>query len=264
MGGDEFCVLAPLPGDLDRFGQRCASALALSGDGFSITSAHGVVVIPGECAEPSAALALADARMYSDKNTGRRPASHQSAAVLLATVQERAPQLADRMHEVEELACAVAAELGLRGDDYEALRYAAALHDIGKLAIPEAILEKPGPLAEAEWALIRRHTLIGERILAAAPALERSARLVRWTHERPDGGGYPDGLRGDDIPLAARIIAAVDAFSAITSARPYRPARTPDEALAELRGCAPGQFDDAVVCALTLVLARDEVAPPVS
>jgi two-component system cell cycle response regulator len=175
-------------------------------------------------------------------------------------IEERAPELARHMLSVQGLACSIAAELGVHGDEYEALAHAALLHDIGKIAIPENILEKPAPLSDAEWEMIRRHTLIGERILAAAPALQRSARLVRWSHERMDGAGYPDGLRGGDIPLPAQIVFVADAFDAMTEARAYRQPRGVDEALAELRACSPAQFDPDVVAALTRVLTRAEAA----
>ena len=103
-----------------------------------------------------------------------------------------------------------------------AVRQGAELHDIGKLAVPDAILNKPGPLDEAEWAFMRRHTLVGERILAAAPALADVARLVRSSHERFDGSGYPDGLAGVSIPLGSRVIAVCDAWDAMITDRPYR------------------------------------------
>jgi HD-GYP domain-containing protein (c-di-GMP phosphodiesterase class II) len=122
--------------------------------------------------------------------------------------------------------------------------------------MPEAIFAKEGPLDSEEWAFIRRHTLIGERIVAAAPALARIAPLVRASHERPDGNGYPDGLRIDSIPIGARIVAVVDAFGAMVSNRSYRTAMTADEALAELRRCAGTQFDDRVVEAFAQVLGR--------
>ena len=114
------------------------------------------------------------------------------------------------------------------------LLQAAALHDVGKVAIPDAILDKPGPLDEAEWEFMRTHTLIGERILAEAPALAEAAKIVRSSHERYDGDGYPDGLAGDEIPLAARIIAVCDSFDAMTSDRPYRTAMSTEGALSEL------------------------------
>jgi diguanylate cyclase (GGDEF)-like protein len=265
MGGDEFCVLAPLPGDLGALSERCAEALASRGEGFTITAAHGAVVLPDEGRDPSVVRALADARMYRQKNAGRPPAAAQSADVLKAVVAERAPGLASHVDHVCELACAAAAELGLVGGELDAVRHAAALHDIGKMAIPESILEKPGALDESEWALIRRHTLIGERILSAAPALERSARLVRWSHERLDGEGYPDGLAGEEIPLGARIILVADAFDAVVSERSYGEVLSEAEALAELRRCAGTQFDPAVVDAFERALSgRCSPARPAS
>jgi HD-GYP domain-containing protein (c-di-GMP phosphodiesterase class II) len=142
----------------------------------------------------------------------------------------------------------MADRLRVPDEERAGLLQAASLHDIGKAAIPDAILTKPGPLDEEEWAFIRQHTLIGERILSAAPALSGAAKLVRWSHERFDGSGYPDGLAGEEIPLPARIIAVCDAFDAMTSSRSYR--ETPmsvEGALAELQRGAGSQFDPAVV-----------------
>jgi two-component system cell cycle response regulator len=259
IGGDEFCVLAPLRSDLAEFSAYCAAALATHGDGFSITAAHGAVLLPDEGRDADVVLALADARMYGQKNAGRPPAALQSADVLRAVVAERAPALAAHVNAVCELTCAVAAELGLPADELEALRHAAALHDIGKMAIPESILEKRGALSDSEWALIRQHTIIGERILAAAPALERSAVLVRSSHERMDGTGYPDGLAATDIPLGSRIILVADAFDAMRAERSYGTMLSETDALAELRRCAGTQFDPAVVSALERVIARQAV-----
>jgi len=141
----------------------------------------------------------------------------------------------------------VAARLGLDGAELEDVVRAAELHDIGKTAIPDAILYKPGRLDSEEWRFMRRHAIIGEKILSAAPALAQTAKLVRSTHERPDGNGYPDGLRGEEIPLGSRIIFVCDAFDAMTSQRPYQSQRSTAEALAELRRCAGTQFDPDVV-----------------
>src|SRR5206468_9376636 len=131
--------------------------------------------------------------------------------------------------------------------DHEALEQlalGAELHDIGKLAIPDAILNKPEPLTPDEWAFISRHTVIGERIVSAAPPLEPVGRIIRASHERMDGGGYPDGLLGEEIPLLARVIAVCDAYDAMTSERPYRTAVDAASAVAELRrSAAGGQFD---------------------
>jgi HD-GYP domain-containing protein (c-di-GMP phosphodiesterase class II) len=124
---------------------------------------------------------------------------------------------------------------------------AAELHDVGKAAIPDAILDKPGALDLKEWDFISRHTLIGERIIRAAPALAHVAELVRASHERFDGTGYPDALCGEEIPLGARIIAVCDAFDAMVSVRVYRRTVSSQEAVEELRRCAGTQFDPQVV-----------------
>ena len=158
-------------------------------------------------------------------------------------VTERTPDLRDHIDDVAVHAQSVARRLGLRAHElYEVVR-AAELHDIGKMAIPDALLQKPGPLDAAEWEFMRQHTIIGERMLHMAPALARVAQLVRWSHERVDGTGYPDGLAGDEIPLGARIVSVCDAFDAMTTDRPYRGAVSADEAVAELLRHAGTQFD---------------------
>jgi HD-GYP domain-containing protein (c-di-GMP phosphodiesterase class II) len=142
---------------------------------------------------------------------------------------------------------AVASKLPMLPDDVEVMARAAELHDIGHLAVPDTILQKPGPLDRAERDFMEKHTLVGERILAAAPALQPVARLVRASHERWDGSGYPDGLAGEEIPLGARIIAVCDAYHAMTSDRVYQPPVDPQAALMELRRCAGTQLDPKVV-----------------
>ena len=141
-------------------------------------------------------------------------------------------------------------------DDAAARPPATELHDIGKVAVPSAILDKPGRLDPDEWDFIARHTLIGERILGAAPALRPVARLVRSSHEHFDGNGYPDAIAGDEIPLGARIVSVCDAYDAMTSERPYQRSLTPVDALEELRRCAGTQFDPAVVEAFCRVSNR--------
>ena len=223
MGGDEFCVLARCPPEqVDAFSAHCATALADQGQGFFITAAYGAVTLPDESLDSVGALTLADARMYQRKKGGRVPAASQSANVLMAVIEERAPDLAAHVRSVGELAEAMGVGLGVEGAELEALGHAAELHDIGKMAIPESIIQKPGPLTNEEWKLVRQHTLIGERIVATAPALQRASRLVRWSHERVDGQGYPDGLSGDDIPLATRILSVADAFDAMCSCAALR------------------------------------------
>ena len=129
----------------------------------------------------------------------------------------------------------------------ETIQRAAGLHDIGKLAIPDSILNKPTELDPDAAMFMRSHPLIGERILTAAPCLAPVARLVRASHEAFDGSGYPDGLAENDIPLGSRIIATCDAYQSMTTPRTYTPELTPDDAEHELRRCAGSQFDPVVV-----------------
>jgi HD-GYP domain-containing protein (c-di-GMP phosphodiesterase class II) len=181
--------------------------------------------------------------------------------VLLRALTERNAALGDHLHGVADLATAVGVAMGLAGERLEDLRRAAELHDVGKMAIPDAILDKPGALDEEEWAFIRRHTIIGERILAAAPALADVARMVRFSHERYDGRGYPDRLAGEEIPVGARIIFVCDAFDAMISERPYHRAMSTAQALDELRRCSGSQFDPDVVDAFAGVLAERSALP---
>lgn len=260
VGGDEFCVLS-LPGSTDRdaIPLLAAEALAERGEGFSVTASHGSVLLPAEAGTPTDALRIADRRMYARKSLdSRSSAGRQSTDVLLRILSERSPALGVHLDEVTTLCDIVAQRLGLPEEDRAPLLQAASLHDVGKAAIPDEILDKPGPLDDEETAFMRRHTLIGERILSAAPALVRAARLVRFSHERFDGTGYPDRLAGDEIPLGSSIIAVCDAYDAMVSERPYQRPRSPEQARAELRRCAGAQFDPDVVEAFCAVLEERE------
>lgn len=150
----------------------------------------------------------------------------------------------------------VAIHLRLPASEVDRVELAAVLHDVGKLAIPDSLLGKPGPLDLSESALMRTHALIGERVVRAAPSLAHVADVVRSSHERIDGGGYPDGLAGVGIPLGARIIAVCDAFDAMTSEHPYGVALDPGAALAELRRGAGTQFDAPIVQAFCELAAQ--------
>ena len=248
MGGDEFCALFS-PGDevVGPIVAGAAGALSEHGDGFSITCSYGSILLPREAADAHEALRIADHRMYAQKTAGRASASRQSKDVLLRALAERHPEVSSHLTGVAELAEAAARELALSEEQVEQVRHAAELHDVGKMAVPDAILGKPGRLDEGEWAFIRRHTLIGERIIGAAPALSHAASIVRSSHERWDGAGYPDRLAGQRIPLGSRIVAVADAFDAMTGERPYTDARPARAALDELRRCAGTQFDPVVV-----------------
>ena len=248
MGGDEFCALFE-PGDdvADPIIAGAASTLSESGEGFEVRCSYGSIVLPREADAATEALRIADQRMYMQKNAGVSSATRQSKDVLLRALTERNPELSGNLQGVAALAELTAQRLGLEPDEVEQVRHAAELHDVGKVAIPDAILSKPGPLDPREWEFIRRHTLMGERIISAAPALGSVAALVRSSHERWDGTGYPDRLAAHDIPFGSRIVAVTDAFEAMTADRPYLPARAPEQVLAELRRCAGTQFDPVVV-----------------
>ena len=251
MGGDEFCLLADAE-EADRASvlQTATKALEEEGEGFTITSASGAILLPDETDDLSEALRIADTRMYGNKDSRRASAVRQSKDVLLSVLHERDAELRGHLTSVAQLARAVGRRLELAPHELHDLGLAAELHDVGKLAIPDSILSKPGSLNEEEWPFIFRHTLVGERILSAAPSLSRIARLVRSTHERMDGQGYPDGLAGPDIPMLSRIVAACDAFFAMIEERPYRRAMASEDAIAELRRSAGTQFDPDVVEAL--------------
>ncbi len=230
-------------------------ALAEHGDGFAITAAFGTVRVPVEAATAAAALGVADQRMYAQKAGGRKSAGEQSSGVLLSVLSERHPKLSAHVTSVAALAEELALRLGLGAGEVARVRLAGALHDVGKMAIPDEILADPGPLSEDEQAFLRRHTLIGERILQAAPALAHVAAVVRSSHERFDGTGYPDGLAGEAIPLASRIVCVCDAFETLTSSPPYAGRRGAAAAVHELRRSAGTHFDPVVVEALAGVIA---------
>jgi two-component system cell cycle response regulator len=262
-GGDEFCVIVADASRRDAVELAASRALCETGPGFTISAAFGSVVIP-DAGDATEAMRRADTAMYAQKRSERATAGCQSTDVLVSALAEHHPDLGDHVNGVQELVAAVGRRLEIDGEELAQLRHAAVLHDIGKIAIPDTIINKPTAPNEYEWAFMRRHTLIGERIISAAPALRRAARLVRSSHEAFDGGGYPDGLAGDAIPLGARVIAICDAFDAMISNRPYSPAKTIDEALGELRRCAGTQFDPTIVPLFEQVIAERAQLPTIT
>ena len=179
-----------------------------------------------------------------------------TAHLLADLVEADDAYTAAHSRHVVDLSLAVADVLGLDARARRRVELGALLHDVGKLAVPDAILNKPGALTETEWAIMREHTAVGARmLLAAGDELAAVAPIVRASHERVDGRGYPDGLAGAEIPLEARIVCCCDAFSAMTTDRPYQRAMAHDTAVHELREHAGAQFDERVVDALTRVLA---------
>jgi two-component system cell cycle response regulator len=247
MGGDEFCMFAAcVPETAERLLDETAAALHVGGDGWDIACSHGAAWIPSEATTKSEALKLADQRMYANK-ASRSSASRQVTDALLQVVTEQNMLLEEHVERVSELAGAIAEAVGQPAHEVQRIQLAARLNDVGKTAIPAAILDKPGPLDHREQAFMRRHPLIGERIVLAAPALANTAELIHSSHERIDGHGYPDGLTGENIPLGSRIIAVCDAFDAMTSDRVYRKRLSPDDALEQRKRHAGTQFDATIV-----------------
>jgi diguanylate cyclase (GGDEF)-like protein len=254
LGGDEFGVLvACSAGAVDAVIANSLAALAESGDGFKVSATHGSVLLPKEASTVKGALRLADRRMYTERSAERGAARSQSRDVLLTALREKRPLMVERAVAVDDLALAVAKQLGLSAEDRDEVCRAAQLCEVGKIAVPDAILMKSAPLEESEWEFIRRSPLVAERIIASAAALVPVARLVRSVGERWDGAGYPDGLSGDQIPRGSRIVAVCVAYVAMVSERPHSVAMRPGRALEELRRGAGSQFDPAAVDAFEQV-----------
>jgi putative nucleotidyltransferase with HDIG domain len=287
LGGDEFALL--LPG-LDESSAVVAAASVVERVGAlqleqtgSVTVSVGVATSPQHAVERDELIRLADSALYWAKEYGKncvrayrpdvielaelkrlaggpdRAARFRAAASLARAVDARDVYTGSHSQRVAELAARVARRLGLPEEEVELTKLAASLHDLGKLAIPEEILRKPGPLTEPERIVLERHPQIGFRMLESL-GVDPVADWVLHHHERWDGSGYPDGLPGDHIPLGARIIFVADAYDAMTSERVYRRRVAPEQAIAELERCAGSQFDPGIVSAFATELAL-EAAP---
>jgi len=259
LGGDEFCVLLEArEEDLRSLIAAAAGALSESGENFTIGASYGAVVVGQEASTLDHALQLADERMYQRKRGRRAVAGDHTRDVLMSIISVRQPSLENHSSVVADLCLRVGRRLGMNSEELDELARGAEFHDVGKVGIPDEIRSKPAALSEAEWEFMRQHTVLGERILNASPPLRPVAAIVRSTHERWDGGGYPDGLAGESIPLAARIIAACDSYDAMTAERCYRKAMSAEQALAELERCRATQFDPTVLDVLLEVLREQQ------
>lgn len=273
-GGDEFVVLMPDAGPIDALKLGLCVQQRLQGLRFewgaSITVSMGIASFPEDASEPEQLLRLAEGARYWVKRHGKAQAlvydpevvleldvddrihaleeqAHLGAVrALAAAVDARDRATQDHSRRVAELAVGVARELGLDEQRVRLIESAATVHDVGKIGVPDDILQKPGPLSQAEWAVVREHPALGERILGFT-ARRMMLPWVRHHHERWDGTGYPDGLRAIAIPLEARILSVCDAYQSMTSERPYRHALSADAAAAELVAGTGSQFDPAVV-----------------
>jgi diguanylate cyclase (GGDEF)-like protein len=262
LGGDEFCALiAASAAQRDGIVADAVAALSERGERFAVGVSYGAVALPEEADNAEYAMKLADERMYARKRGRASSVGDQTRDVLVQIIHAKKPELHEHSSEVARLSRRVGSALGLSSEELGELGRAADLHDVGKVGVPDAILGKHEPLTEAERAFVRHHTLLGERILSSVPALRGVASIVRSTHERWDGSGYPDGLAAERIPTAARIIAACDAYVSMQSDRANRAPRGRAQALDELRGEAGRQFDPDVVAALLSELCGEQAHP---
>jgi diguanylate cyclase (GGDEF)-like protein len=260
-GADELAVLMPEAGaeGARACAERLVSVLELSGP---VTVSAGVAVDTGQgdldALLAAAAEGVERARQAGGGRVGAMaprvptpvdPARGAVGALALALL-ERDRDTGEHSEQVVGLASGVARRLGLEGEELERIAAAALLHDVGKVGVPDRILNKPGPLDSDEWGVMRRHPEVGERIVRAVPGLGAVARIVRHCHERWDGAGYPDALHGEEIPLGSRIVLACEAYHAMTSRRPFRAALGHEAAVEELRASAGTQLDPRVVDAL--------------
>ncbi len=285
-GGEEFCVI--LPGleseeELHRAAEHLREAITAAPLGagpellLSVSSSAGGALAQPGLWSVEGLIDAADRALYSAKRRGRdqtrlfseltvedlvaeEPEAIRLAQALALSAGAREGIAETHCAQVADMAASIAAAVGLPETVVMRCRLAGWLHDLGKIAIPDAILTKAGPLDEAEWAVMRTHAEVGESIIRRIAGLADAAPAVRHHHERFDGTGYPDGLAGEDIPVEARIVACADTYSAITVDRVYRKARTRSEAIAELQACAGGQLDPTVVdAAISVLVAAPEL-----
>ena len=293
LGGDEFAIL--LPGRDEEGARMAAEAIvrriagveiAPAGPAGAVTVSAGIATVPEDGLDRDELVRRADSALYWAKEYGKdqvrvyrpdvveiaelkrlaagpdRAARFRAAASLARAVDARDAYTGSHSERVADLAARIALRLGIDREQVELTRLAGSLHDLGKLAIPEEILRKPGPLSEAERLVLERHPQIGFRMLESL-GVDPVADWVLHHHERWDGSGYPDAIAGDTIPLGARIIFVADAYDAMTSDRVYRDRLSDDEAISELERCAGSQFDPSIVDALADELRLDrELAVP--
>ena len=270
IGGDEFGIMFAETGpaqaveamqrilvemeDLDAGGVRGHAASVGVASLQRDQSAEALLAAAGSALEQSRAAGGGQAVVYEgpeDESEEVLASGHGDViAALASALGERDRYTGEHSESVVELTAKVGEALALDAEEIARVRTAALLHDIGKVGVPDEILRKPGPLDDREWEIMRQHPVIGERIVRAIPGMGAIARIVRHEHERWDGGGYPDGLARETIPVGARIILACDAYHAMTSDRPYRQALSHHEAMAELTANAGSQFDPNVIEAL--------------
>ncbi|MBE9501531.1 MAG: diguanylate cyclase [Dehalococcoidia bacterium] len=295
-GGEEFTVILPHTGSseayqaAERLRQAIEQALSqeVASTSANLTVSLGIASYPIDGLSREALVHSADFAMREAKQRGRNQTclafelvdavlveddmeretvEHLEAAslntiyALAAAVDARDHYTYGHSRNVSKHAVAIGKALGLSRRKLQRLRIAALLHDIGKIGLSDSMIRKPGPLDEAEWVMMRKHSALGATIISHTPELADCAPALRHHHEWQDGSGYPDGLKGEDIPLEARIIAVADAYDTMTTPRAYRETLSPQEALEELRRCANTQFDPQLVETFTRVANSGVRAP---
>ena len=290
LGGEEFVIILPETGTQGALSAaehvRAAIAshvISICGE-IRLTCSLGLASYPQDAEDRDSLIELANRAMYAAKRLGRnqvrmaddpavsalnnvigKSGSREEAALLgtvealAALVDARDRYTGQHTTEVSRLSMRLAMALGVDASQAHLIGLAARLHDIGKVSVPDAVLQKPGPLTANEWAVIRQHPITGAHVVSRVPSLRLLVPAIRGHHERWDGFGYPDELVMGDIPLGARVLSVADAYGAMTTDRPYRAQCTPEEAVAELRRCAGTQFDPKVVATLERVLALDRI-----
>jgi len=276
LGGDEFAVIMPCAGrrEADQMAHDLWQDLSASPLVESATASIYLGVSVGAAGYPWAGQSVeeivqwADARMYVNKlerkgvptSAGNHPDGPLVSGVvdaLCAALDVRDEMTHLHSRRVARMSVCVARVMGLPDELVREIQYAATLHDIGKIGVPDRILRKVGALTDSEWRDMRRHSDLGHQILKGINFLSASAEIVRAHHERWDGSGYPQGIKGEEIPIGSRVFGVVDSYDAMTSRRPYRMALPRGEALAEIRRCAGKQFDPKVVEAFFTAIAQN-------
>jgi len=270
FGGDEFLIMLPETTTVaaGEVAEKLRAALAgapcetSTGERIPIHASYGIAGYPCDDGDANELVAIADANLYTSKRRGGdtitgaeeqplptagEPSAFNLFESMVIAVDNKDSYTRRHSEQVTEYALALAATLGLSDESQSVLRCAGLLHDLGKIGIPDRILRKPGRLTAAEYEIVKGHSTLGETIIAALPDVEEIRAAVVSHHERFDGSGYPHGLRGSRIPLLGRILAVADAYSAMTSDRPYRSGLTRKEAIAELQSCSGTQFDPEIV-----------------
>lgn len=250
IGGDEFVIIMPNTSleEANRLSDRLSQLfLAKSIEGLPISASFGEAVKDDDALSIAEVFNLAEDRMYHHKVSEKQSRRHHSIQLIMRTLYEKIPREEAHSQRVAELSRQLGRAMGFTSADVNELVTAATLHDIGKVAISNEILDKPGTLTEAEWREIKRHPEVSYNILSTVPEYGPLSEIVLAHHERWDGNGYPKGISGKQIPLASRIISIADTFDVMMTGRPYRKAKTLDEALAVIAEEAGRQFDPELV-----------------